>query len=96
MRLWPDQAGSLPPATAGHAGGRPAAGAVVGLHRMRAIGSVGGENLGFLLLELISGDDTALPQVGQLGKLVRGTGLRARGFLDVTAEGLILPGGLLS
>lgn len=67
-----------------------------GAHRVRAIGSVGGENLGLLLLELISGDDTALPQVGQLGELVRGTGRRARGFLDVTAEGLFLLAGLLS
>jgi len=58
-----------------------------------------GQDLGLLALELISGDDPAVAQVGQLGQLV-GRVPRARGILDIGAERLVLllrllPGPLL-
>src|SRR5690242_8335374 len=48
-----------------------------------------GENLGLSLLELGLGDDAAILQVGELGKLV-GAALGARGVAHVLAELLVL------
>src|SRR6516165_7278988 len=48
-----------------------------------------GENLGLSLLELGIGDDAALLQVSELGKLV-GAALAARGVAHILAELLVL------
>src|SRR5690349_14015102 len=54
----------------------------------------GGQYLGLLALELLGRDDSLVTQVGQLGQLV-GRGRRTGGILDVGAEVLLLPLGIL-
>src|SRR5690349_8457102 len=61
-----------------------AAGGLAGPERSRS----GGQDLGLLALELLGRDDSAVAQVSELGKLVRG-GSRTCGLLDVAAEFLL-------